>query len=94
MTFMCKKQYLVKIGMIFLFIGLLGVVLSFLSRDILTNLVVNMAQFTQIDRVHAYIDMSISTSLSYILVAVGIVLIILGIIRRYLITKKHQNFHE
>ena len=87
---MCNKQYLIEIGMIFLFVGLLGVVLSFLSGDVLTNLVVNMAQFTQIDDVHAYIDMSISTSLSYILISVGAVLIILGIIRRKLINKKNQ----
>lgn len=66
--------------MIFLFVGLVGVVLSFLGGDIIRNIIANMAQFNYTDEVFTHIDMSISTSLSYILTAVGIGLIALGII--------------
>lgn len=66
--------------MIFLFVGLVGVVLSFLGGDIIRNIIANMAQFNYTDEAFTHIDMSISTSLSYILTAVGIGLIALGII--------------
>lgn len=78
---MRKKQYLVAIGMIFLFVGLMGVVLGFLSVDIIRNIIANMAQFYHTDSVHTHTDMSMSISLSYVFVAVGIGLIAFGIIR-------------
>jgi len=67
--------------MIFLFIGLMGVVLGFLSGDIIRNIIANMAQFNYTDEVFTHIDMSISTTLSYSLVVVGIGLIAFGVIR-------------
>lgn len=78
---MRKKQYLVAIGMIFLFVGLMGVVLGYLSVDIVRNIIANMAQFYYFDSVHTHTDMSMSISLSYVLVAVGIGLIAVDIIR-------------
>ena len=78
---MRKKQYLFAIGMIFLFVGLMGVVLGYLSVDIIRNIIANMAQFYYFDSVHTHTDMSMPISLSYSLVAVGIGLISVDIIR-------------
>ena len=76
-----KKQYFVEIGMIFLFVGLIGVVLNFLSGDIIRNIIVNIAQFSNTKEVYTRIDMSISALLSYFLVAIGIVLIAFGVVK-------------
>lgn len=73
------KQYLCKIGIVVLAVGMMGVVLSFLGGELLRNAIINIAQLRNMDA-NVYIDMSISTWLSYTLVAVGILMLVCGAI--------------
>ena len=88
-----KKQYLVEIGMIFLFSGLIGVVFSFLSGDIIRNIIVNIAQFNYTDEVYTRIDMTKSTLLSYFLLTVGIGMIAIGIILAIIRDRNKKNYN-